>query len=352
MERRPLPPKVFMESEVNAGLPAPDGQPTPPVEAPKYNALMGPRGLRAGWKYLFFMILLIMCVFFVSIAAAIAFGRPQRGHPIPLHFQYATQIGEAISVLLVTALMAKAIDKKPFGYFGLPGARAFRSEFWIGAALGFGALFVQLAIMKAGGWFDFGPVVLHGVQIVKWGAIWGLFFLCTGFFEEGMLRGYPQRVVTDGFSFLGPNAGFWLTALIFSTIFACLHLGNPGETPFGIFMVFVDGVLMCWTLWRTGTMWFAVGNHAGWDWAQSYFFGTPDSGLPARHALLSPSFHGPKLLSGGTTGPEGSVLVLLSEVLIAVAVAIIYRGRRYPLLQDEPPAAPPEPSPVAVPQTL
>ncbi|HEY3930158.1 MAG TPA: type II CAAX endopeptidase family protein [Candidatus Koribacter sp.] len=340
-----------MEPEVNAGLPASDPQPIPPVDAPKYNALMGPRGLRAGWKYLFFMILLIIVVVCASIAAAIVFGRPRPGKPIPFHFQYALQISEAILVLLVTALMAKVIDKKPFGYFGLPGNRAFRSEFWVGAVIGFGALFAQLCMMKAGGWFDFGPMVLHGGQIAKYAAIWGLFFLGTGFFEEGMLRGYPQRVVTDGFSFLGPNASFWVTALIFSTIFACLHLGNPGENKFGIVMVFIDGMLMCFSVWRTGTLWFAVGNHAAWDWGQTFFFGTPDSGMKTHGALFSPSFHGPVLLSGGTDGPEGSVLVVLAELLIAVAIAVIYRKRKYPLLQDEPQTGPAE-LPPAVPQTL
>lgn len=340
-----------MEPEVNAGLPSSEPQPAPPVEAPKYNALMGPQGLRAGWKYLFFMILLIAAIVLASIAAAIAFGRPRPGHPLPFRFQYAMQISEAILVLLITALMAKVIDKKPFGYFGLPGSRAFRSEFWVGAVIGFGALFVQLSIMKVGGWFDFGPVALQGGQIVKYGAIWGLFFLCTGFFEEGMLRGYPQRVVTNGFSFLGPNGGFWLTALIFSTIFACLHLGNPGENKFGIFMVFVDGMVMCLSVWRTGSMWFAVGNHAAWDWGQTYFFGTPDSGMKPHGALFSPSFHGPALLSGGTAGPEGSVLVLLSELLIAASIAVIYRKRKYPLLQDEPQTAPAESSPAGLPQT-
>jgi membrane protease YdiL (CAAX protease family) len=78
-------------------------------------------------------------------------------------------------------------------------------------------------------------------------------------------------------------------------------------------MVFIDGMLMCWCLWRTGNMWFGIGNHAAWDCAETFFFGTPDSGMKPLQALLSPSFHGPKLLSGGTAGPEGSILVLIPK---------------------------------------
>jgi hypothetical protein len=56
------------------------------------------------------------------------------------------------------------------------------------------------------------------------------------------------------------------------------------------------------------------------------------------NALMHPSFHGPLLLAGGTDGPEGSVLVLISEAIFVVSVALIYRRRRYPLLSDVEPA--------------
>jgi hypothetical protein len=132
--------------------------------------------------------------------------------------------------------------------------------------------------------------------------------------------------------------GFWPAALVLSLIFGLSHLGNGGENRFGIFMVCVDGMTMCFCLWRTGNMWFGIGNHAAWDWAQTFFFGTPDSGMAPSHALLSPSFHGPALLSGGSAGPEGSVLVLLSEALIVLFVFFAYPRRQYPLKQDETPA--------------
>jgi len=99
-------------------------------------------------------------------------------------------------------------------------------------------------------------------------------------------------------------------------------------------MVFIDDMNMCFTLWLSGSLWFAIGNHAAWDWDQTFLFGTPDSGLHGQHALMNPTFHGPTLLAGGTDGPEGSVLVVLSEGPFLVLVAIIYRRRRYPLICD------------------
>jgi hypothetical protein len=50
--------------------------------------------------------------------------------------------------------------------------------------------------------------------------------------------------------------------------------------------------------------------------------------------LVLRRFHGPALFTGGTEGPEGSVLVLLSEAIFIVLVAVIYRRRKYPLLRN------------------
>jgi len=171
----------------------------------------------------------------------------------------------------------------------MPLRNAFRSSFWIGAAIGLGVLALQLEIMHVCGWFDYGTVQLRGSAIVAYGLVWAFLFLCVGVTEEGTLRGYVQRVTTDGLSRLPGGWRFWTSALLFSIIFAGGHLSNPGENKFGIVMIFIDGMNMCFTLWRTGNLWFAIGNHAAWDWGQTFLFGTPDSGLHGQHAVLSRS---------------------------------------------------------------
>ncbi len=298
----------------------------PPAPAPRYGIFIGPHGLRAGWKCtLFFVITIGLTALFIPLAMR-ALPHVPHEQP-PLRTMLAQEVIVASIVLLVTGLLAKLVDKKKWGYFGLPLNEAFRSKFWIGAVVGFSALAIQLELMHLGGWFDFGSMVLHGGTALKYGAIWGVLFLCTGFFEEGFLRGYPQRVLTDGMR-------FWPAAVVLSVIFAASHISNKGENWFGIFMVFIDGMLMCFALWRTGNMWFGVGAHGAWDWGQTFFFGTPDSGLQPMHALFAPAFHGPTLLSGGTDGPEGSVLVMLAEGLIALFIVLVYRRRQYPLPED------------------
>ncbi|HZU22522.1 MAG TPA: CPBP family intramembrane glutamic endopeptidase, partial [Terriglobales bacterium] len=271
----------------------PDQVSAAPPRPSAARVFLGPNGLRSGWKcLLFFACALLLIYLLVPLAFRVVPPPPRHGIPLPTTLVGA-EVVEAVASLLMTAIMAWLVDKRPFGRFGIPKAGAFGPNFWIGALIGFSALTIQLELMHLGGWFSFGRIVLHGSDVLKYAALWGILFLCTGFFEESLLRGYPLRVLTDGM-------GFWPSAVLLSVLFAAAHLSNRGEDWFGIFMVFIDGMVMCFSLWRTGNLWFAIGNHAAWDWGQTFFFGTPDSGLPATHALLAPTFAGRPLLSGGS----------------------------------------------------
>ncbi len=293
---------------------------------------VGPYGVRAGWKILLFLILFGATAFCLR---PLALWAAHRAHASPQSPEFALlrEVTAVGGVLLATAVLARWIDRKPFGYFGMPADQAFGSKFWIGAASGLGVLALQLELMHLGGWFDFGSLQLHGVAILRYGLAWGATFLCVGIAEEGLLRGYLLRVSTDGLGRLPVGWNFWAAALVLSLLFGAAHLGNTGETKLGIFMVFLDGMVMCFSFWRTGNLWFAIGNHAAWDWGQTFLFGTPNSGYQAQGALMNPSLHGPVLLAGGSDGPEGSVLVLVSEALFLLTVAVLYRRREFPLRQ-------------------
>ncbi|HEY6291801.1 MAG TPA: hypothetical protein VI455_09615, partial [Terriglobia bacterium] len=62
---------------------------------------------------------------------------------------------------------------------------------------------------------------------------------------------------------------------------------------------------------RTGSLWFAIGLHASWDYSESFLYSVPDSGAMIPGHLLNSSFHGPVWLTGGAVGPEGSALVFV-----------------------------------------
>ncbi|MFP5204715.1 MAG: CPBP family intramembrane glutamate endopeptidase, partial [Acidobacteriota bacterium] len=86
-----------------------------------------------------------------------------------------------------------------------------------------------------------------------------------------------------------------------------------------------------------GSAWWAIGCHAGWDWAETYFYGTADSGFVAKGHLLTTTAAGNPMWSGGADGPEGSLLILGILVLLIVWLVVVYgRGSR----AAEPGAAP------------
>ena len=191
-------------------------------------------------------------------------------------------------------------------------------RFWQGLVWGIVAISVLLVTMRGIGVFYFGGLALHGHALLKYGGFWALFFLLVGFFEEFLMRGYTQYT-------LGEGIGFWPAAVILSIAFGAIHLGNQGEAWTGALSAAGIGLFFCLTLRRTGNLWFAIGMHAAWDWGETFLYSVPDSGMVAPGHLLNSSFHGTRWLTGGSVGPEGSVLVF---VLIAAMWALF--DRMYP----------------------
>jgi membrane protease YdiL (CAAX protease family) len=85
------------------------------------------------------------------------------------------------------------------------------------------------------------------------------------------------------------------------------------------------GLFWCFTLRRTGSLWFAVGMHASFDFGETFLYSVPDSGLLLPGHLSHAVLYGPAWLTGGTPGPEGSVF----DFFILVLFFYIFH-RRYP----------------------
>jgi hypothetical protein len=103
----------------------------------------------------------------------------------------------------------------------------------------------------------------------------------------------------------------------------------------GIFAAGAIGFVFVVSLRVTGSAWWAIGCHAGWDWAETYFYGAIDSGNVATGHYLTVTPAGSTFWSGGADGPEGSVLVIGIIVLLLVALVVIY-GRRRPVVLNAP----------------
>jgi uncharacterized protein len=299
--------------------------PVPPATGPSamYRIFMGPKGLRAGWRILIFILL------FAALAALVGF---ILAHIKPLQHRLSTQgqpkrtlgplqvvfgEGYVAFVALAAAAIMTFFDVRTFTDYGLPMDQAFGKRFWQGLSLGFGMLSLLLAGIWALHGFSLDGLAVSGGTAVKYGLLWAVAFFLTGVFEDFTFRGYLQSALGDGI-------GFWPAALILAVVFGAIHWNNQGEALFGCVMAGLFGLLEAFALWRTGNLWLLFGMHASWDWGETYFYGTPDSGLLATGHLFNSSFHGAEWLTGGTVGPEGSWLVFLVLVIWALVIHVLF----------------------------
>ena len=332
---------------------------------------MGSEGLRAGWSVAIFIpitILLAMCIGRAFLMLHLI----TKGAPVftPTSAIFGELIG-VLAILCAGALVA-LIERRRNSVlaFNLTGPRPV-FHFLTGLVAGFAALSELVAALTLGGWMHFGPVGLTGADIARYAALWGCAFLLVGCFEEGTFRCYLQFTLARGINFwwalglvgamcldllltargnglwgvyvmalLGlapclvlylqkaPGNGFWQAAWVTSTLFGFIHTGNNGENWIGIFGAAAIGFVFVVSIRVTGSAWWAIGCHAAWDWAETYFYGAADSGMVATGHYLSVTPAGNPLWSGGTDGPEGSALILGILVLLLVALVGIYGWRK------------------------
>jgi hypothetical protein len=207
-----------------------------------------------------------------------------------------------------------------------------------GALLGLIFQSVLVVILWSTHHLVFAGVLLRPLSAVRYGLTWAVVFLGVSFFEELLFRGYAQfgltRCLADLVRHFYPDIrhaeaiGFWSAAVITSFAFGLVHGFNPGESPIGMLCAGGAGLMFAFSLWRTGSLWWAIGLHAAWDWAQSFLFGVADSGSISTHRLLSTHPVGSAWASGGATGPEGSIFVLpVMAAIVLIAALTLPRTR-------------------------
>lgn len=273
----------------------------------------GPEGFYAASRWLIYLALGGMVLF--TEGATMHFAHTRAGRPV--WWGMAVEASLMFAAILPGFLMAR-VEDRPFGDFGLPARGAFGRNFWVGSLWGIVSVTALMLSLRVAGAFTFGSIALHHGRILKFAFYYALLFLLTGFFEEFLLRGYSQWVLTRAIN-------FWPAAILLSVSFGAIHSSNAGESKTGLVAAGLIGFFLCLTLRRTGNLWWAVGFHMAWDWGETYLYSVPDSGTILPGHLLNSSLHGPDWLAGGSVGPEGSYLVFA----VIAAVWILF-SRAYP----------------------
>jgi CAAX protease family protein len=278
----------------------------------------GPRGIRSGWRLLIFIVLTAIPLLVIQVLLAAIGLHPKVGAGLPVTLILVSESVTFICPLFAAWVMGH-LEQKSLRDYGLPARGAFGRNFWLGAAIGFVALSALLVGIRFGGGFYFGSVALGAGGIAYFGSLWAIAFLMVGFAEEFLFRGYALATLSDGI-------GFWPAAIVLSALFGAVHLSNLGENPTGALSAGMVGLLCCFSFRRSGSLWFAIGLHAAWDYGESFVYSVPDSGTLVQGHLLNSHFQAgaPTWLTGGAVGPEGSVFVFVVLVILFVVVDRMY----------------------------
>jgi len=274
------------------------------------------RGLRAGWRLLLFIVLLRL----VLIPLVFLLARPFR-HGLESRVGDISDTLLLICILLGTLFMSKIERRSMFSY-GLRDSAA-RSHFVSGTLVGFASLTLMLLALRATHHLSFGRSEMLGSQLLVVAVLNIIGFLIVALFEESAFRGYALHTLVEGI-------GFWPAALVMSMLFAWLHIQNPGESKVGITAVFGFGIMLAFSLWRTGSLLWAIGFHFMWDYSESFLYGVPDSGLVQSEHLLSTHLSGPAWITGGSVGPEGSWFIFLVLMAVALSIHFLYPKQQFP----------------------
>ena len=260
----------------------------------------------------------LVLMFFLTAAA---FGLPLQAAAdhLPPGNRVAQLLGIIVAGTIALSCYVVAVRLGEARWASELGLRRALPELGIGLALGLVMMTGLMTVLAATGSYD---ITLHG-SASPWPAL-GL-AIQAAVTEELWMRALLLRLLWRAF---GPLPAFIIAALVFGG----LHLANPGATALAGATVVAAGVMFCALYALTGRLWLPIGLHLAWNFAQGYLFGTAVSGgdLGGSLAVSTPRPGAPDWLTGGSFGPEASVLALVLVGSVAVAVLVISRrGGRF-----------------------
>lgn len=255
-----------------------------------------------------------------------------------------------VATVVSVWVAGRFFDRRPFSGFGLRLTR----EWWIdlgfglvlGALLMTGIFLVELAFgwVTVTGTFEatdgsssFFPAILLPLVL----------FLCVGFGEELLSRGYQLTNLAEGLNYPwlgGPRGAILLAWVISSSVFGFAHLGNPGASIISTVNIAFAGLLLGVGYVLTGRLAISVGLHITWNFFQGNVFGFPVSGLdPIGASVIRIEQGGPPVFTGGGFGPEAGLMDIAATVVGSLLILLWVRLRSGKASLDESLAEPPAP---------
>lgn len=236
-------------------------------------------------------------------------------------FKLLTTLTSLVFVLVSCWFAARWLDKRPFRAFGFQFSRRWWADMGFGMFLGAFLMLVIFLVERAAGWVSVSPHMLDGSA---WTAIliYLVIYLCVGFSEEMVSRGYQIRNLAESLNFgrNHPKLAILLAYLGTSAFFGLLHAGNPNATTTSTLYLMIAGLFMGLGYILTGELALPIGLHISWNFFQGNVFGFPVSGMGSGSSFILIEQGGPVLWTGGAFGPEAGLIGLAAIALGALLI--------------------------------
>lgn len=228
-----------------------------------------------------------------------------------------------IAALTVAAVaIAWFVDRRYRRDMGLELDRQWWLDAAAGLVVGLGMVAAVVLTLRIAGMASIGgpyrpsgTTVAVGCDSAAVGLLYGFaFFVAVAVLEEFAIRGYLLTNVAEGLrGYVGADrTAVWAAVLGTAGLFGALHAANPGGSWLSFLNIALAGVLLGVAYAATGRLAFPVGLHTTWNFGLGPVFGLPVSGLGADAALVPVRVDGPRLVTGGSFGPEGGLVMLIA----------------------------------------
>ncbi len=265
-------------------------------------------------------------------------------------FPLVASMAGLVGAVLTVWLAGRLLDGRSFADFGFHLNRSWWLDLLFGMVLGAllmtGVFLVQLGL----GWITVTGTFVSGLTGAPfWLAVLvpAAVFLCVGFYEELVSRGYQLRNAAEGLNLpgVGPRNAVLVAWALSSAFFGFLHAANPSATLMSTVNVALAGLLLGFGYVLTGELAIPIGLHIAWNFFQGTVYGFPVSGLSVGSAtFLKLDRGGPDLWTGGSFGPEGGLIAPAAMAVGVLLMGLWVRLRRGEVGVDARIAQGPKPS--------
>lgn len=259
------------------------------------------------WKHPITRIVIFLLLFFLVTAVlmapvglfAIASGRR------PVHVPAVVFAAvEALGAFVAFFVMVRYVDGRSLESAGFT-VRGVATETVAGYLIGMAIFSLVIAVMAVIGVYH---EIARNVHFSPFLPL--ILFLFVGIAEETVFRGYI-------FQTLERRWGSGVALVASSLIFGFAHAGNPGphesiwhHLAGPAFICLEAGLPLSASYMATRRLWLPIGIHWAWNFFEGPIYGADVSGLTLR-TLYQAKFTGPFFLTGGSFGPEASVIALV-----------------------------------------